>query len=502
MENESLEQKQRYLRENILEKGYDPDKFMDYLTMKKGEEGINLERWSLQELIQVKEEFLENNPIEPKSYIDCSIQIAQYEEEEEKEEKEEMEEKSNEEIIKEEKKIEDIIPNSVNYFVDCNRFDDTPITNMKETIGIEVTKPKVEKGGFFSFSHSTYLIVVPKLNFQVRRKFTDFVWLYNILKVQYPYCIIPPILKKKENLDKIKMNNYIYYLEKFLNGVAIHPILRTSAIFYEFLSLQDEKDFVKSKKKYEKMARPLNIVDFKTKDGKIRAKIDSQNEVNYDKIKSKLISQEILYEKLIYNYKLLLIDISQTAVKMKEITDIWAELYNLKKDYMESNFTSRVYKSYIKIMNNWTILQGNYCRLIKSSITKFFKFIKEEYNAFKDLSYIVDNNKNIFSKKYNKLIDKENCFTKSMISKDEKERGEVENQFKKFKEGFVNKVDEIGKDYGCFLNIYVDEYERLRDLNDIRFQENLSSFIKDLLGQLAGYSNKLGEALSFIDKSK
>ena len=67
MEEETLEQKQKYLREHVLEKGYDPDKFMEFLTMKKGESGIDLENWTLKELIDVTNEFLTNNKLEIES---------------------------------------------------------------------------------------------------------------------------------------------------------------------------------------------------------------------------------------------------------------------------------------------------------------------------------------------------------------------------------------------------------------------------------------------------
>jgi hypothetical protein len=39
MEDYSQEEKQNFLRENILEKGYDTNKFIDFLKSKKGEEG-------------------------------------------------------------------------------------------------------------------------------------------------------------------------------------------------------------------------------------------------------------------------------------------------------------------------------------------------------------------------------------------------------------------------------------------------------------------------------
>ena len=53
MKSETLEDKQKYLRDNILAKGYDPDKFMAFLLSKRGESEINLNNWTFQEIINV-----------------------------------------------------------------------------------------------------------------------------------------------------------------------------------------------------------------------------------------------------------------------------------------------------------------------------------------------------------------------------------------------------------------------------------------------------------------
>ena len=63
----------------------------------------------------------------------------------------------------------------------------------------------------------------------------------------------------------------------------------------------------------------------------------------------------------------------------------------------------------------------------------------------------------------------------------------------------IIKVNELKRDYGCYLNIYLNEYERLRDFNENRFKNNLLGFIKDLSSQLSNYTFNLGEILSFID---
>ena len=63
----------------------------------------------------------------------------------------------------------------------------------------------------------------------------------------------------------------------------------------------------------------------------------------------------------------------------------------------------------------------------------------------------------------------------------------------------ILKLNQYKVDYGSYLNFYIGEYERLRDLNDIRFKDNINMFVKDLSGQVSGFTFNLGEILSFVD---
>ena len=58
-EETTIEEKQEYLRQNILEKGYDANLFADYLITKKGEDGADIGAWSMEDLRKVVEEFTE-----------------------------------------------------------------------------------------------------------------------------------------------------------------------------------------------------------------------------------------------------------------------------------------------------------------------------------------------------------------------------------------------------------------------------------------------------------
>ena len=50
-ENGEIE-KQSYLRENIINKGYDPNEFMDYFKESTGTADLNLNDYTMEEIVQ------------------------------------------------------------------------------------------------------------------------------------------------------------------------------------------------------------------------------------------------------------------------------------------------------------------------------------------------------------------------------------------------------------------------------------------------------------------
>ena len=551
MEEDTLEQKQQYLRENILEKGYDPNKFSEFLTMKMGETGMDLENWPLNELYEATNEFIriekeneqkkvneqnvekEEEIIEEKEIEKIELkdddqnekksnivieekpnEILMEEKKEEKEEekgnliileekKEKKEEEKVNEIVIEEKKEEKANEknenlNQINQIIieekkenkaqeqsiKCLLIDETPITKEKE-IAIIVSDPQVEKSGFiFSYSYSTYLISTFPLNLQVRRQFNDFIWLYDYLKSRFVNCVVPPLFKKKDNVDNDKMNERVYYIDKFLNGICQHPILKNSKIFYSFLSTKNYKEFIKVKAQYEKIQPPSEIQNLQSLKGELNILISAKNETYFNNIKSKLNSQETLYIDLFSHYKNVLNNFSQITKEMNEISNIWKQLYNLQFPKMEND----LFKFNSQIMDGWNELQKNNIALIEN-MDKYFKFINEEYNNFKDLAKNVENNKNYFNKSKQKQGKAQiNPINNNKDIDEELKIRREENKLKKYK-----------NQYGCYLNIYIDEYERICDLNNSRFKKNMTEFIKDLNDKLSKCVYKCSEVLSLID---
>ena len=57
----TTEEKQNFLREKILEKGYDANEFVQFLTDKKGPDGADVSNWVMDDLILVVNEFIKKH---------------------------------------------------------------------------------------------------------------------------------------------------------------------------------------------------------------------------------------------------------------------------------------------------------------------------------------------------------------------------------------------------------------------------------------------------------
>lgn len=81
---------------------------------------------------------------------------------------------------------------------------------------------------------------------EVRRRFTDFVFLYKTLQREYPQCAVPP-LPDKHNMSYVRGGRFEadftarrgYSLQRFLRRLTLHPVLRRAVILTLFLESSD-----------------------------------------------------------------------------------------------------------------------------------------------------------------------------------------------------------------------------------------------------------------------
>ncbi|KAM3586565.1 intercellular trafficking and secretion, variant 2 [Umbelopsis sp. WA50703] len=105
---------------------------------------------------------------------------------------------------------------------------------------IRVSDPEKESDGHQS-TYMSYLITSDIAT--VRRRFQDFVWLYNVLTANYPACFVPS-LPEKHRMEYVRGDRFAEdFVEKrraslqtFIERLGRHPILSKSQYFQMFLS--------------------------------------------------------------------------------------------------------------------------------------------------------------------------------------------------------------------------------------------------------------------------
>ncbi|KAF1840537.1 uncharacterized protein K460DRAFT_381313 [Cucurbitaria berberidis CBS 394.84] len=93
-----------------------------------------------------------------------------------------------------------------------------------------------------------------KPEFSVRRRFTDFVFLWKQLSKEYPQCAVPP-LPDKHKMEYVRGDRFgpdftqrrAHSLHRFLKRMALHPVLRRAMLVINFLESPDWNQHMKGR---------------------------------------------------------------------------------------------------------------------------------------------------------------------------------------------------------------------------------------------------------------
>ena len=479
---ETLRQKQLFLRENILDKGYSTDDFMDLLHSKKGDQGLDLNNWTMRELKSIVKEFIsyENNTEEQENnYI---------EENKPKIETDEEYEQKCIEQYKEQKKNEN------QEYGNCSIIQKSKLNSNDDNIDIKVILPSQN----INKENGEFIVETYPQKFKVKRNFGDFEKVSKYLNENFNFYVIPQISNKNygEKYSEEKANKRSRALNQFLNGIIAHPTLKYIGSLYDFLSINSPEDFEESKKKYltrndseENKGEKLSLVDIKNLSGKIKVSVNKEKEVYFMNIKDNTKINESIMKKINKSYKNL-IEIMQSANnKMKEISTLWKLLYDKSLKYYETTYTSESYKVMNKIIEDFIISETKRINIINTNIREYFRFMKNEFHSLSELAIKAENFKDKYNKAMEKLKeDKEKLFKEQDINSWGLNENDLKHKdvFLKNKElAFNRMMPEESKNvliiknvYGAYLNSLIDEYERIRLLNGKKNKANTIKILK------------------------
>ena len=502
-----LVQKQIFLRTNILEKGYDAEEFMNFLQGKKGDLGLDLNNWNIDELNLAVNEFISTLDKDKIPINQSNIN----KEEELPKNNEEIVNYENTNYIKENNEQKENQPKDE--FIECEEVIPNEILLPKET-DIKLSFPQKTEGGIFTKSYVTYLMETTPLDFKLRKRYSDFEWLRHILSIIYVNCVIPPLCKKNfsDRFSELLIAKRTRSIEKFMKGILIHPLIRHDEIFYNFISTENESEFEKKKKIYNKITSPSSLKHIKSLTGEINVGINKDKEIYFQNIKNNVDFNINTLQKITKGYKALMILMDQISEKMKEISQYWKEIFNANLQYYEKPNTIESYNILSKIMQDWSEANKRQKILMNEGIREYFRYIKNEFASLKELTQKVDNNKLIYNKAFEKLKSmKENIFrqdfsTWGLSGIDMENKIELINNkelaFSKMLPRDTKKVEELKCNYGFYLNSIISEYERIKNLNDGRHKLWIKLFIKNLIESFTDLQINLNDRCSYYDEIK
>ena len=124
----------------------------------------------------------------------------------------------------------------------------------------------------------------------------------------------------------------------------MNPNIKSSQLFYDFISIENDADFQKKKKEYEKMKPPVNINDFQSPFGKVNIQINKKKTTYFENIKDNISFNENLLTKLNENFKILKTQIDNITLKIDEIAQNWDDLCQNSIKYFEGDDIIKTYE--------------------------------------------------------------------------------------------------------------------------------------------------------------
>ena len=395
---------------------------------------------------------------------------------------------------------------------ECKFVDKTPL-GISDNPSIQVGFPEKVEGGFFSKSYVTYLVTTIPLNIKVRRRYSDFEWLRQIMCNLYVGNVIPTTPRKnKIGSDKFGdafLQKRMRTLEKFLNYLLMNPIIKYSQLFFDFISIENEGDFNKKKKEYEKMKPPQNVNENQSIAGRVNIEVKKEKETFFENIKDNLSFNEILLTKLNENLKLLKTQIEGVTFKIDEIAQIWNELCKTSTKYFDGDDIIQTYEQMSKLFINWSDALKRHCNVIHIDIREYFKYVKNNFKSMKDMVSLVESHKYTFNKNEKNLISKkEDLFRKGDINKWELDLSDRDNPnllrdknsaLRKIIPKETNNVIGLKKIYGYYLNRIIDEYERIKLINSFLHKKNIINACEKITEIYGDFQKGTSEIIIFFN---
>ena len=480
-QNDILLAKQKYIKENILDKNYDRNKFLSYCLNQKPDNGHDLNFWSMNELINVVNSFIQDqNNLQNEINTQIHLDIGQS-----KNDNENNNNQNNNNNLN----IQEINCKTLNK----TYFNDKHLT-------IEMKNPNSIETNYFSQNYVLYTlettIIEENKKFIVQRRYNDFLWIREILTKNFPRIFVPPLPGKKMGNRRFE-NDFILKRMKnlniFLNKIIINETFKTSNELFSFLTVVDRGQFEDYKKLCEGDTYiPVNVEEVRTIDGKLKISLDLEREEKYFiNINKYLEIQNKIYERLNDDLKSFHKCMNEAVENLAGVQKDFQLLHLLNSKVSMKMEILKTFEEFGIFFKNWKRVLFNQNDIFKQNIKKFFKYVNMENNSYFELVKSREEIKKKYLSENLKLIEKKeklwseldinkweisdyNNLDRALLYRDKNYAFSKMCTFETFT------MNNLRKMLGYANRTTMDELKKLINQNKVGFLENLRTFSEKL----------------------
>ena len=261
-------------------------------------------------------------------------------------------------------------------------------------------------------------------------------------------------------------------LEKFLKSCLKIEIIKNHEIFYLFLNTENESDFSKIKKKYDKIHNNNNFENI-NKNGQ---KVYSNEE--FEKLKTTIEYNMNILKQIKKNFSKLNEQLKQIGNLMKDLSNLFKNLNSFCVEKSENENLIKTYNSMELLMQNWSFTELQSSLNMDLEIKEYFKYVYLEYNSLNEMLDNYQNERKVLYDEKHKLNEKK----EKLYQKGEKHKWGIKNINENMNKEYIiknmlpNETQAYKKLKSIFNNKYFllnEEFEKLQ--SNIGLQ-NLEAF--------------------------
>ena len=414
----TLEEKQQFLRREIIDKNYDGLDFYNYMQEMRGEGQVSLEYWSMVDLLNVidsykksilekqkpkesestelkeeKKNHYDNNNLNlteddisndwdiTKNRTEISEDYSDLNDEDFflKSKPNTLEENSQDLKLFDDLFDEHNDENENTDKINCLKLEPNELTNRNDLI-INIDNPTMVKSGLFS-EICQYDMETKPIGFKTKRKVNDFDYLYQKLPL-INSTVFNPLLPPPQFGLKDDSSKKVLYLNFYMNSLIQSNYFRTTSIVYDFLKLPIEEWEKKKIEKYDKIKETIPTKKIRNLEGFFSLCMEVGDDEKGLQIKEEILKKNESFEKFNSSMDDLLGYIEKVISSLKSVT---SNIEELKKSHIsvtgENNFEN-YFNNLGELFSHWIkVIKQQRCYL-RNEIKYFFKYINKENNSF------------------------------------------------------------------------------------------------------------------------